>query len=262
MKKSTFILLLISALLILSCKKSKTEYSIPEPEPELKAKVILYDEGSKTIDNSGIKVLVENSNPEISTTTDSKGNFTLSLKSARDVFAIVFEKEGIGTYKEYFKKSGADLYSKQLSGDYTLLSGMQTYEVGSKSSVIVNNLSAEVINGKLKFNFDITSPNITGEKYIRVLLQKDLPNLSLNTVSHNIRNIANTMAVQNGNNSFEFCMSCFMSCHEYVTGDKIYITAYGDAFYSNAYTDLQSGRWKFPNLNLVENNPIAFFVIP
>ena len=260
MKKSTFILLSILAFLILSCKKSQIEQSIPDPE--LEGVVIVYDEGSKMIDNRGIKVLIENSNPEISAMTDADGNFSLPLENVPEFFTIAFEKEGVGTYKEYFRKSGTDLYSKRPSGNYGLVTGMQTYQIGSRSSVIVNDLTAEVVNGKLKLNFNIYSPNTTGEKYIRVLLQKDLPQLSLRTVSQNIRNVGSTLSVQNGNNSFEFCMSCFMSCHGYLTGDKIYITAYGDALYSNSYTDLQSGQWKFPNLNFVENNPVAWFIIP
>ena len=260
MKKSAFILLSISALLILSCKKSEVEN--PTPKPELKAAVMLYDEGSKIIDNSGVRVLIENSNPEISAITDAQGNFSLPLRNVPELFTVAFEKEGVGTFKEYFKKSGADLYSEGPNGDYGLITGTQTYHIGSKSSVIVNNLTAEVVNGKLKLNFNISSPNTTGEKYIRVLLQKDLPSLSLRTVSHSIKNVGSTLSVQNGNNSFEFCLSCFMSCHAYATGDKIYITAYGDALYSNWYTDLPSGQWKFPNLNLVENNPVAWFIIP
>ena len=260
MKRSAFILLSISALVILSCTKSQIERSIPESE--LKGIVMVYDEGSKMIDNNGVKVLIENSNPEISAITDAQGNFSLPLKNVPELFTVAFEKEGVGTYKQYFKRSGEELYSKRPNGDYGLFNGTQTYQIGSKSSVIVNDLTAEVVNGKLKLNFNISSPNATGEKYVRVLLQKDLPSLSLNTVANSIKNVGSTLTVQNGNNSFEFCMSCFMSCHEYSTGDKIYITAYGDALYSNWYTDLQSGQWKFPNLNFVENNPVAFFVIP
>jgi len=260
MKKSAFILLSISAVVILSCKKTQIEN--PTSEPELKAVVMRYDEGSKMIDNSGVKVSIENSNPEISATTDVQGNFSLPLKNVPELFTVAFEKEGVGTYKKYFKKSGADLYSEGPNGDYGLIIGTQTYHIGSKSSVIVNDLSAEVVNGKLKLNFDISSPNTTGGKYVRVLLQKDLPSLSLGTVLKSIKNIGSTLSVQNGNNSFEFCMSCFMSCHEYATGDKIYITAYGDALVSNWYTDLQSGQWTFPNLNFVENNPVAWFIIP
>ena len=260
MKKSAFILLLMSAFAILSCKKA--QLGDLAPEPELKGVVIRYDEGSKMIENSGIKVLIENSNPEISAITDAQGNFSLPLRNLPEFFTVAFEKEGVGTYKEYFRRAGADLYSKRPNGEYGLLTGTQTFQVGSKSTVIVNDLAAEVVNGKLKLNFTISSPNTTGEKYVRVLLQKDLPSLSLNTVANSIKNVGSTLSVQNGNNSFEFCMSCFMSCHEYAPGDKIYITAYGESLYSNWYTDLQSGQWKFPNINFVENNPVAWFIIP
>src|SRR5688572_18437617 len=258
MKKYPLALLLFSIGFIISCKKSQIENSTPL----LEGQVILYDEGNQVLDNSGIKVSIENSDPQVKIETDSKGNFFLPVKDASQLFTIVLEKQGMGTYKRYFKKmENGELHEMGNDGIYRNFNPVQPYQLGSKTSVIINSLDAQIVNDKLKLNLNISSPNITGEKYIRVLLQKDLHGLSLNTVTNSIKNVGSILMVQNGNNSFEFFKDFFMYCQEYMPGDKIYITAYGDAFYSNWYTDLQSGQWKFPNLNFVENNPVASFTI-
>ena len=260
MRNNQLLTLLSFTFFIFSCKKS-----IVENVPELifKKQVELFNEGSQKIDNSGIKVSVENSDPLITSLTNAEGEFSLSLKDAPQSFAIIFEKPGIGTYKTYLKKTeNGELIELNANGVYTSVNTAQPYQLGSKSTVIVNNIRAEIVGGKLKLQLNVSSTGDPGQKYVRILLQKDLPEFSLNTVSKTIKNVASTLAINDGDNSFEFCLSCFGYCHEYTAGDRIYITAYGDALCSNWYTDISTGQWKFPNLNFVENNPVASFIIP
>jgi hypothetical protein len=260
MTKTKTLLLLSFAFFILSCKKSNVENTAQDPV--LKKKVELFDEGTQKIDNSGIKVSVENSNPLISTVTNEQGEFTLSLKNAPQSFAVIFEKQGMGTYKSYFKRSeNGDLYELNNDLQYRFVNTAQPYLLGSKSTVTVNNIHAEIVGGKIKLQLNV-SANSPSQKYVRILIQKDLPGLSLNTVSQTVKNVASILEVHDGDNSFEFHLNGFMYCHEYVTGDKIYMTAYGDALGSNWYTDMATGQWKFPNLKFVENNPVTSFVIP
>jgi hypothetical protein len=246
-------------LFSISCKKSQVE----NQNSVLDGEVTLFDEGSQKIDNSGIKISIENSDPEISTLTDSKGNFSLEAKNVRESFAIVFEKPGIGAYKRFFKKSeDRVLYEMYNDGVYREVNQKQYYEIGSKSTVVVNSMTADVINGTLKLNINVSSPNTTGDKYIRILLQKDLPSISINTITKVIKNVSIKYAVKNGNNEFNICLACSAECQGYLPGDKIYMTAYGDALYSNDYTNIHTGEWMFPNLKFVANNPVTSFQIP
>lgn len=261
MTKNPILLLLGFAFLIFSCKKSTVENT--ERELVLKKTVELFDEATKRIDNSGIRVSIENSTPLISTVTNEQGEFLLPLNNAPQAFAVVFEKEGMGDYKTYFKKSETrDLYEMLTDQQYHLVNTDQPYQLGSKSTVTVNSINAEISGNKLKLKFNISSAGGPDQKYIRILLQKDLPGLNLKNVSQNVKNIGSVLAMRDGDNAFEFCLECFMYCHQYTPGSRIYITAYGDALYSNSYTDLPTGQWKYPNLKFVENNPVASFDIP
>ena len=261
MTKNPILLLLAFAFLIFSCKKSTVENT--DQELVLKKQVELFDESTQRVDNSGIKVSIENSNPLISTVTNEQGEFSLPLKNAPEFFTVVFEKQGMGTYKRYFKiAEGGDLYEMVDYIQYAPVNTAQPYQLGSKSTVTVNSINSEIAGSKLRLRINISSAGGQAQKYIRILLQKDQPGLSLNNVSKSIKNVASVLAVHDGDNSFEFYLGGFMYCHEYAPGDRIYITAYGDAAYSNWYTDLPTGQWKFPNLKFVENNPVTTFVIP
>ena len=261
MIKNPILLLLSSAFLVFSCKKSNIDTA--DQELVLKKTVELFDDATKRIDNSGIKVSIENSNPLISTVTNEQGEFSLPLTHAPQAFALVFEKEGMGNHKSYFKRlENGDLHEMRIDGRYYLVDTDLPYQLGSKSTVTVNSINAEIAGNKLKLKFNISSAGGQDQKYIRILLQKDLPGLNINNVTQNVKNIASVLAVHDGDNAFEFCLECFMYCHQYTPGSKIYITAYGDALYSNWYADLPTGQWKYPNLKFVDNNPVASFEIP
>ena len=262
MTKNPILLLLGFAFLIFSCKKSNVE-NIEQEEPLLKKQVELFDEGIQRIDNSGITISIENSNPLVSTVTNEQGEFSLPLTHAPQVFAVVFEKEGMGSYKTYFKRGeNGDLYEMYIDQKYYLVNTDQPYQLGLKSTVTVNSINAEVVGNKLRMRFNISSAGGSNQKYIRLLIQKDLPGLNINNVSKSVYNVGCVLAVHDGDNLFEFHLNGFTYCHHYVPGDKIYLSAYGDALYSNWYANQFTGQWNYPNLKFVENNPVTSFVIP
>jgi len=259
MKSSSLLSLSILLLFTLSCKKSQVEDSTPV----LLGGVVLHDEGSKIIESSGVKVSVENSNPEISAISDSKGEFSLDTRNISGEFVLVFEKQGMGIHKRFLKKSADGiLFEKKEDGSYKQLNKRQYYDLGIKSSVVVNSMNAAVANGKLKLTINISSSNTTGEKYIRLLLQKDLSSISINTVNKEAKNTGIIWPVQNGDNEFNICLECTTECQQYLSGDRIYMTAYGESLYSNFYSDTRTMQWIFPNLRFQANNPITSFQMP
>src|SRR5262245_4172032 len=140
MKKFSAILILISLLLFVSCKKS----AIEKNQSQLKGNLSLADEGGKFLDdNSGVTISIENSDPLISAVSDKRGNFVLPDYLASS-FVLVYSKPGYGTYKQYFERDLAGKLS------YWTATGQQIVDaqnditpdapLGQKSTAIINDL--------------------------------------------------------------------------------------------------------------------------
>lgn len=83
------------AMILLSCKK---EILYEGPVGDLKGRAILSDRNVTLTDYSGVEVIIDGSTPELRTTTNEKGEYTIQgLKTG--IYDIVFTKNGFGTYK-------------------------------------------------------------------------------------------------------------------------------------------------------------------
>ncbi len=260
MKKLASIPAFFLLLLFYSCKKSSIEES--PITWELKGSVLLFDEGNSAVDKSGMEVSIENSNPVISTTTNASGDFVLKVDAALESFALVYSKPQFGTFKRYFTKSASDdLY--ELDWDNVKHKTDGTWaSLGSKSTVTINSLNASIVGDKLRLTFNVISPKVNGEKYARFLFQKNLPGISINTVDKTRANWSVVWSVKNGENIMDLCLKCSAICDDWAKGDTIYMTAYGDSYYSNMYFDRSANALILPNLNLNSNLTSVAVVLP
>jgi len=243
----------------------------------IKKSFLLSDEGHSIMDKngaffdrSGITVTIENSN-RISAITNSKGEFELSIDTALKSFTLFFAKPLYGTFKKYYEVSNDSLYevqgstwdsSRSLIKRYVEWEGGQGYHMGLKSTVTVNSLQASIVNGQLKLTCNISTPN-TGETYVRLFYQRNLPFTSFSNVLKNDKTMCGTLLVHDGNNVLDFCARCCLyGASGMNSGDTVYMTAYGDSFGDNIYKDIFTNQLVMPNVNLSNHITPISFVLP
>ena len=268
MKKFSFTFAFLAVLFFCGCKKSSVEASneaTTEPTQNLYyGSVYLFDQGDRSVDQSGMTVSIENSNPVVSAVTvkyGKFGGFSLPIDPALQSFALVYSKPQFGTFKRYYTRSASgELYMIEFNGTKNKAQGSLEY-LGSKSTVTINSFNVAIVDGKLRYTSNISSPD-TSEKMIRVIYQKDLPDISINNVDYNKVYWSFYLRVKNGDNVTDHCLACSMECAGWKKGDTIYFNAYGDAYYPSAYTDVSSKKYILPNMNLNNNLTPVSVVIP
>src|SRR5215469_6303341 len=140
MTRSIAFTLLIVVLLLTACKKS----SIEKVSSEIKGNVLLADEsGNFFNDNSGMTVIVENSNPLVSTITDPRGNFNLSIDHRLTTFTLIYIKPQIGTFKRSFTKDNMGLFF--WDGNDKLKIDQDNEDLSEKSTVVINSFHASIV---------------------------------------------------------------------------------------------------------------------
>ena len=272
--KRIFTFCLSLSLLFFACKKSQVDQnqqpSIRKTQPQISGYLSLTDESGKFYtDNSGMTVSIENSNPIISAVSDSRGHFVLPLNSELTSFALAYNKPGFGTFKQYFTKdSVGNLYSWEFNGNLnswefsnSQYSNGAIKDLSEQSSVLINSFNVVIVGDTLRISFNISSVG-DGQKYIQLLSQKDLPNISINTIDQSRSTSCIKYAVKNGDNILNLCLKCSEVCNKWISGDVVYFTAYGDSYYSNMYLDRLSNRIILPNLNLNSHIQPVSVVIP
>lgn len=71
-------------------------------------------------------------------------------------------------------------------------------------------------------------------------------------------NWSHLFPVNAGENRMVLCMKCSSVCSGWKSGDQVYFTAYGDAYYPNMYVDKESNTVILPNLNVTHTvNPVS-----
>ena len=196
-----------------SCSKTKSIQLIPEtaaPTTITGNVALLDDNDSFLADYSGTTVTVENATPVISVHPSVKGVFELpKLANAQDTTIVRFEHPGYGIVKKYF-----------IGGTPADTSGLNVV-LHPLSKVVVNHLSASVINGKLKMIFNVTAPVGSTNNYIAWVFRKNNP-----VISYDDAWGYRSVAVKDGDNTVSICM-CPEECGYFQTGDTMYIKGFG-----------------------------------
>jgi len=262
MKKIMLFLCLFAGIVTASCKKSST----PAPDTtltQINGSVLLFDEGEKAVDRSGMNVAIDGSNPVVQTTTDNNGFFSLPVPRSLKSFALVYSKPGYGTYKDFWERQKGDTLFNYVKDQGWLKTNVGTAILGQKTTVTINTFSVEIKGDSILFHCNITSPNTTGDKYVFMIYQKDNASLNYGNVDKTKIYWYYWTKVQNGDNTYGFCLTCPSLFHGWGSGDKMYFNVYPKSFYSNSYLDILGDNLIHdPNDIFVNNLSPASVTIP
>lgn len=230
-------------LLMLSCGSDTDSDSLPRTAADIVGSVNLYDEGTNALDNSGMQVRVEGSSPLIAATTDANGRFVLS-DVPFGTYTLVYEKEGFGTFKKHE-------VLHENTGTTTPIT--ETPSLGQRSTTEITDLGVERLAGELILRIT-TEPagNSANRRYVRYLLGTE-SSLDL----ENYRAFSPVFVAQI--NPFELTLSqTDLQDAGFTSGQTVFVRAYGDSFWSNAYLDPELGYTVFPNVHPNAAEPVSF----
>ena len=241
---------LFSLCIIFSaCKKSDDA----PVSPKHIGSVSLVDKSNHFITNiSGVTAYVENSNPRINVSINSKGEFEFPGFKNSDDLELVFEKEGYGTVSHYYSKSNLDSMI------------FQNVALFPKTSVVLNSFSGTLEGEAIKLKFSVSAPPGIANNGVTYLVQVNNPEVSYakwpgadNTHTYSM------IPVVDGDNAHTLCLKCSKDCGFVKSGDVLFIRAYADIFtpFSYVYFDPLDKRMVFPSIN-TNGSAILSFLVP
>lgn len=225
----------ISLALLMGCGNSGQPSIDTSPNASnISGSVFLYGEGTERVDNSGMTVTVENSDPVRSATTGTDGKFVIADVPLGN-HTLVFSKSGYGTFKMFDVAHVAD-------DRPTVITTIPS--LGAFSSTEVTGLVATVSGESVVIEATTTpAGNAGNSRYLRFFLDTD-PDVS------NVRYAVYSAAFIAKSNPFEKTFTkADLLAMGFTSGTTVYIRAYGDSYWSNQYDDPGLGRRVFPNLN-------------
>jgi hypothetical protein len=251
MMKNLLLIVTSAALSILlfttsSCNKEE-ECEVPNlTAANISGVVLLYDDAEEPLDKSGMLVSILYSNPLVFDSTDANGQYTLS-NLPFGTYTLKYEKPGYGTF----------LYTIDHENNCQTSNQAPTFHLGQRSTTSISSLSAETVAAHVDIELTI-NPAATSEqaRYVRLFLknQNDVSNSSYDKESGLL--FTNTNAI-----------SVSLSVGElhgmgFISGETIYLKAYGDSFYSNDYYNNlgPTPYTAFPNTNIVTVPDVEFIV--
>ncbi|THV57558.1 carboxypeptidase-like regulatory domain-containing protein [Chryseobacterium candidae] len=234
----------IIVLGMVSCSSDQDFVVEPKPNPSGKVSgyVNLYNESTIMIDKSNMTVKIVGSSPVISAVTDTNGYFVLPDVPFGDL-ALSYEKSGFGTFKKLGIKHPAD-------GSSTIITA--TPSLGQISSTQITNLTVQLINSDIVLSITTNPSGSNADKrYFRYFLSKD-PNVSYLDYTYYSPGLTSQI------NPYKVTLTKNdLLAKGFLSGEKIYVKAYGDSFWSNEY-DVPGLLRIFPNLNSNSANAVSF----
>ena len=220
-----------------------------DPEPDygtaarLSGRVNLYDDGANPQAKDSVVVSIYGSKPLISDTTDAAGRFS-------------FPDVKYGTYSIEFNKTG---YGRFILNNVVHQKGdteiSTLINLGQFSTTKVDLITDSVTGAVIYINV-LTSPggSVNAPRYLRFFFG-DNSNVSFEDY------IAYSTVVSATSNPYRYSVSMHKLLDwGFKPGDHVWLKAYGDSKYSNAYIDPLKGLHIFPNLNLHSAAAIDFIM--
>lgn len=223
--RKNFVTLIFFLLIFSSCEK--TEIKQIDLKGTIEGQMYVYNEYGVEIDNfEDINVVLEDGAIEMSTTTDSDGEFLLENIPA-GTYNLIFSKEGFSDYQQ----QGVQI----IGGEERIYSLAYLIE---KSSTSIENISIEldVVN-----NIYLKSSVIHNSEYavIRYFLhdQEDVSYFNY---------IETGTFIFDGESGTQETCNLYKNTSSYYSGSKIYIIAYGCPKVSVGYYDILSNQYIYP----------------
>lgn len=227
-----------------SCDK-EDECEYPNlTEAGITGAVLLFDDAQEAMDKSGMEVTILNTDPLLVDTTDSNGNYSFENVLFGN-YTLRFLKEGYGTF----------LVTIAHVNDCKLVTEVPTYYLGMESTTTISSLSAETVAAHVEIEITI-NPSASSDqaRYFRLFFK------NTNDVSNSSYDVESGLLFTNTNaSSINLSISEIHSLG-YLTGETIYVKAYGDSYYSSEYYDAAANvpHTVFPNTNIVTVNDASF----
>ena len=237
----SFILILFST----SCS-STDDRPVAATAASISGSVILYNESTTMIDKSNMIVSVLGSTPLISTLTDSDGKFVLT-NVPFGTYTLDYTKSGFGTYKKFGVVHGTN-------GQATSLPSIPS--LGQVSTTSITGLTASTSANQVVLSIT-TNPagSAANRRYVRYFLSTN-PLVSATNYSYYSPVYISQI------NPFDKTISVTeLLSAGFTSGQQVYVRAYGESAWDNAYDDPDLGRRIFPNLNAI-TVPATSFTVP
>jgi hypothetical protein len=235
----------ILILFITSCS-SNDDSPAAATKANISGSVNLYNESTNLVDLSNMTVSVLGTMPLISAVTDAEGKFVLS-NVPFGTFTLEYTKNGYGTYKKFGVVHGTN-------GQATALTA--TPSLGQVSTTSITGITASTSANQVVLSIS-TNPggSAANRRYIRYFLSTSQ---SVSATNYSYYSPVFTSQI----NPFEkTILATELISAGFTSGQQVYVRAYGDSFWDNAYDSSEFNRRIFPNLN-ANTVPAATFIVP
>jgi hypothetical protein len=235
----------ILILFITSCS-SNDDSPAAATRANISGSVNLYNESTNQVDNSNMTVSVLGTMPLISAVTDAEGKFVLS-NVPFGTYTFEYTKNGYGTYKKFGVVHGTN-------GQATALTA--TPSLGQVSTTSITGITASASANQVVLSIS-TNPggSAANRRYIRYFLSTSQ---SVSATNYSYYSPVFTSQI----NPFEkTILATELISAGFTSGQQVYVRAYGDSFWDNAYDSSEFNRRIFPNLN-ANTVPAATFIVP
>jgi hypothetical protein len=231
----------ILILFITSCN-SNDDSPAAATRANISGSVNLYNESTNQVDNSNMTVSVLGTMP----VTDAQGKFVLS-NVPFGTYTLEYTKNGYGTYKKFGVVHGTN-------GQATALTA--TPSLGQVSTTSITGITASTSANQVVLSIS-TNPggSAANRRYIRYFLSTSQ---SVSATNYSYYSPVFTSQI----NPFEkTILATELISAGFTSGQQVYVRAYGDSFWDNAYDSPEFNRRIFPNLN-ANTVPAATFIVP
>ena len=225
-----------------SCTKDEPDPTPGVSKADIFGSMKLFGEGQTQIDNAGMAVRIEGTNPLITDTSDADGNFRLS-DVPFGLPTIVYSKEGYGTYKLIN-------FPHDNTGQHNQL---PTPVLGQLSSTAVTELTFTMGIDNVRLFITIDPEGTVDEpKYVRLFFG------SFSTVDFNEYTSTFNLTIKTPGPEEVLLTPIQLSNLGFPSGETVFVKVYGDSFYSNDYFDPGSGFQVFTNVNPISASDVTF----
>ena len=232
-------------LFITSCSSNDDEPAAAT-KANISGSVNLYNESTDPVDKSNMTVSVLGTMPMISAVTNTEGRFVLS-NVPFGTYTLEYTKNGYGTYKKFGVVHGSN-------GQATALTAIPS--LGQVSTTSITGLTASASANQVVLSIS-TNPvgSAANRRYIRYFLST---NQSVSATNYSYYSPVFISQI----NPFEkTILVTELISAGFTSGQQVYVRAYGDSFWDNAYDSPEFNRRIFPNLNAT-TVPAASFIVP
>lgn len=257
-------ILCLFSLSLFNCKKEETPAPVntaSSPTGSVIGFYYLLDEfGNKLPQQNGLKVMVEGSNPEISSVTDSNGRFVLNnVKSGP--LTLVLEKEGFEPTKRLIENVFTGGNSPfMLNRDYLY---DQSWNLSQRSNIKILDFTVKdtSLYGSRQITLEgVLNPDTTNKRNFQIFLGRD-PNVSKDNYVEPLAFFYYSGSPEDKGPIASFSRRIYSYDLErmgFKKGETIFAIVYGAPRYIDYYMNISNGKRVYTNLSATPSKVVSF----